>query len=143
MDGDIIRYKYDIVNMKVFTKESDYAIQLLSMLAHSQAPVSLRQFAERSRISFLFLQRIARKLRAAGLIDATQGRDGGYRLLRPAEQITLAAVKDAIEGATATVACLSGQICPLAEHCVFPKRYAQLDIEISKVLEQKTLAEFV
>ena len=128
--------------MKVFTKESDYAIQLLSMLAQSQAPVSLRQFAERSRISFLFLQRIARKLRAAGLIEATQGRDGGYRLTRQAEQITLKEIADAIEGATATVACLSPSGGQLEGSCTFPKRYAALDGEITQLLERKTLAEF-
>lgn len=140
---DIILAKYEIVNMKIFTKESDYAIQLLSMLAQSQAPVSLRQFAERSRISFLFLQRIARKLREAGFIDATQGRDGGYRLTKPASEITLKDVTDAIEGKTATVACLSGQVCPLERYCMFPKRYSLLDAEINDMLSQKTLAEFV
>lgn len=129
--------------MKIFSKESDYAIQLLSMLAQSKTPVSLRLFAERSRISFLFLQRIARKLREAGLIEATQGRDGGYQLARSAGEITLKEITDAIEGKTATVACLSGQGCPLSEHCMFPKRYALLDAEISDILSQKTLAEFV
>lgn len=143
MIEDIILVQYEIVNMKIFTKESDYAIQLLAMLAQTQASVSLRQFAERSRISFLFLQRIARKLRVAELIEATQGRDGGYRLARSAGEITLKEVTDAIEGKTATVACLSGQVCPLSEYCVFPKRYALLDAEISDILSQKTLAQFV
>lgn len=44
----------------------------------------------------VFLRRILAQLARADLIVAREGRDGGYRLARPPEQITLAAVYHAV-----------------------------------------------
>src|SRR5512142_3238115 len=45
----------------------------------------------------VFLRRILRDLVSAGLVEAREGRAGGYRLTRPAERITLAEVYRAVE----------------------------------------------
>ncbi len=45
----------------------------------------------------VFLRRILRDLVAAGLLEAREGRTGGYRLTRPAERITLAEIYRAVE----------------------------------------------
>ena len=70
--------------MSYLTKETDYAIQFALALKESDKdwPLSLKEFAKASGISFLFLQRIAKKLKEAGLIKSRLGADGGYWLGR-------------------------------------------------------------
>jgi Rrf2 family protein len=47
-------------------------------------------------IAFEYLQNILRELRQAGILDAKRGYDGGFRLARPAGEITVGDVLDAI-----------------------------------------------
>ena len=85
--------------MFALKKETDYAVQLLQYLNTKKKNfVSLREFSEKSKISFWFLQKIARKLNLAGIIEAEQGVKGGYRLQAPAKTLNLYKVFETMEG---------------------------------------------
>lgn len=87
-------------------RETDYAIHLLKYLSkNSAAVVSLKELSRATGISFLFLQKIARKLRIAGLIEAEKGIVGGYRLSMPQNQITLKKIIIAMEGSHHILPC--------------------------------------
>jgi len=80
-------------------KETDYAVQLLRYLkTKKKVFISLREFSEKSGISFWFLQKIARKLNLAGIIEAEQGVKGGYRMHAPAKSLNLYKVFETMEG---------------------------------------------
>ncbi len=84
--------------MFALKKETDYAVQLLQYLNTKKKNfVSLREFAEKSGISFWFLQKIARKLNLAGIIEAEQGVNGGYRM-HAAKNLSLHKVFEIMEG---------------------------------------------
>ena len=72
------------------------------MLALSRAPagqlLSVRRIADEMAIPVRFLPQVMGDLSAAGLVSAETGRSGGYRLARPADQISLLDVIEAIEG---------------------------------------------
>src|SRR5512144_1262061 len=75
-----------------------------AMAAHALALLSLAEegypsayIASSVNTHAVFLRRILRDLVAAGLVEAREGRSGGYRLTRPAERITLAEVYRAVE----------------------------------------------
>ena len=69
--------------MFTLRRETDYALQMLKILSKNKNQVeSLSKIAKDTKISFLFLQKIARKLRLANIIKAHQGVEGGYQLLR-------------------------------------------------------------
>jgi len=76
--------------MKI-TKAEDYAVTLVSALARnfSQGPVSLRTIARKQRLPQLFLKKIARQLKAAGLLSVREGRGGGYSLNKSPDQLSL------------------------------------------------------
>lgn len=61
-------------------------------------PLQVRVVGERQRIPVRYLEQIFRRLRRAGLVEARRGPRGGYRLARPAAQITLRDVVEAVEG---------------------------------------------
>ena len=61
------------------------------------------QLAEAQGIPEHFLKNILRDLRTSGLVTTQRGTDGGYRLARPPERITIADVVRAVSGPLATV----------------------------------------
>lgn len=95
--------------MLQFTKEVDYGLQLVVALAKLKKGevLSLRKFANTSGISFLFLQRIVKKLREAVLVVSSKGAQGGYYLKKPADKIFLREVVEAIDGECVVSNCLS------------------------------------
>lgn len=100
------------------SRQVDYAVQFVSRLAQleAQQTLSLRTFSNESTISFLFLQKIARSLKQAGIIDSTKGARGGYFLVMPAGRISLMHVVEAIEGPYGVVDCVHG-MCNKTQDC--------------------------
>jgi Rrf2 family protein len=64
----------------------------------SVQPLPVREIAKAFDISERFLVQIMLQLKAAGLVFSTRGPTGGYRLAKPAEQISLGEILRAIEG---------------------------------------------
>jgi len=124
--------------------ETDYAIQFLSLLAKAKNNLSLNDVALRTGISFLFLQKIARKLRLAGLVEAEQGVNGGYVLAVPAKTLNLKKIVLAIEGQCGLVSCCCGDGCKCArsEKCQTKKKLTQVSKEIMQILEKVKLTDF-
>ena len=89
--------------MRISAKE-DYALRAaLELAAAKGGPLTREQIAQAQEIPTAFLQNILGELRTAGLVEALRGRDGGFRLARPAAQITVADVVRAVSGPLATV----------------------------------------
>jgi Rrf2 family protein len=73
------------------------AAHALAVLAQSRDGHPSAYVASSVNTHAVFLRRILGDLVAAGLVEAREGRTGGYRLARPAERITLADVYRAVE----------------------------------------------
>ncbi len=73
------------------------AAHALALLARTEEGHPSGLLASSVNTHAVFLRRILRDLVAAGLVEAREGRSGGYRLTRPAERITLADVYRAVE----------------------------------------------
>jgi Rrf2 family protein len=83
---------------------SDYALRALVELAAAEPqPLTREQLATAQQIPITFLANILQQLRTAGLIRTLRGAEAGYRLARPASQITLADVIRAVDGPLAHV----------------------------------------
>jgi Rrf2 family protein len=94
----------------MLSKKAKYALRALLVLADHEgepAPVPISTIARRERISRKFLEAILVELRDSGLLDSQRGRHGGYRLARPAEEISFAEVIRTIDGPLAPIACAS------------------------------------
>ncbi|OLT46575.1 Rrf2 family transcriptional regulator [Cellulosimicrobium sp. CUA-896] len=90
--------------MRVSAK-ADYAVRACAELAASPHgdPVRAEDLAAGQGLPVSFLERILGDLRRAGVVASVRGRSGGYRLVRPAEEITLADVFRAVDGPLVTV----------------------------------------
>jgi Rrf2 family protein len=81
------------------TSKSRYAVVALSELARSGAdPVPIGQIAERRGIPVQFLEQLFSTLRRAGILVSHRGAKGGYTLARPADEITVLEVVQALDG---------------------------------------------
>ena len=90
--------------MRVSAK-TDYALRAALELAAApdEKPVKGERIATAQAIPLRFLENILMQLRHAGLVESRRGADGGYRLARPAAEVTLADVIRAIDGPLAGV----------------------------------------
>jgi Rrf2 family protein len=81
------------------TKQGDYAVRAMLVLAapNSDGWISVARISAEMAIPERVLPRVMRDLAAAGLVEARTGRSGGYRLVRPATEITLLDVINAAE----------------------------------------------
>jgi Rrf2 family protein len=85
--------------------KTDYAIRAALELAAADdgKPVKGERIATAQAIPLRFLENILMQLRHAGLVDSRRGAEGGYRLAKPAGDVTLADVIRAIDGPLAGV----------------------------------------
>jgi Rrf2 family transcriptional regulator, cysteine metabolism repressor len=82
------------------TSKSRYAVVAMAELARSggDGPVPLAQIAERRGMPLQFLEQLFSTLRRGGLLSSQRGVKGGYSLARPADEITVLEVVQALDG---------------------------------------------
>jgi Rrf2 family protein len=106
---------------------------------------SLPAIAERQQISLAYLEQLFLKLRRAGLVESARGRAGGYRLARPAGEITVADVMSAVEEDMRMTRC-SGEVdkpCMPGRRCLTHGLWDALGDQIAAFLDGVTLQEVV
>lgn len=128
--------------MRISAKE-DYAVRAALELAIADGgPLKREQISQAQDIPIAFLQNILMELRHAEIVEAQRGRDGGFRLARPAAQISVADVVRAVSGPLATV---RGSRPPAVEYnaAAEPLKdvWIALRANIRAILDQVTLAD--
>ena len=83
--------------------KTEYAIRALLTLAASDISVSAEHLAQEQDLPAKFLGAILSDLRRGGLVTSQRGPEGGFRLARPADQLTVADIIRAVEGPLASV----------------------------------------
>jgi Rrf2 family protein len=81
----------------------DYALRAMSELAAADAPRTVDQLSAAQHIPNKYLESILGELRRDGLLRSQRGPEGGYRLARPADAISIADVIRALDGELANV----------------------------------------
>lgn len=85
--------------------KADYAVRALLELAARPGGEAVRAeaLATEQGLPVKFLENILVDLRRAGIVTSRRGSDGGYRLARPASEVTLATIIRAVDGPLAEV----------------------------------------
>jgi FeS assembly SUF system regulator len=102
------------------SKLTDYAIVILAHLARSNGTtMTAQELAGRSRVPLPTVSKLAKELSKAGLVVSHRGRNGGYGLARPADQISVAEIVEALEGPIALTECAKpGSDCGIEDTCL-------------------------
>src|ERR1700759_2270475 len=138
----------------LFSTKAEYGVRLMIELGRQpgSTPISLNSVAEAENLPLSYLEHLVAKLRKAGLVTSTRGAHGGYRLAKPAEEITMDAVVQALEGQIAPMECFhetpEGRV--LCSHednsdggCATKLLWTQVTNGVTKALAGTTLAELV
>ena len=98
--------------MLVITSKSPYAVRALAELARSSTgePVPIGEIARRRDIPVQFLEGLFATLRRAGILSSQRGVKGGYSFARPADELTVLEVVEALEGTLGADASRQGEI---------------------------------
>ena len=87
--------------MKISARTEYACIAMVELAAHfgSEKPVRIRHIADRHDVPSRFLVQILLQLKGAGLVASVRGAAGGYRLIKPPEEVSLGRVMEIIAGA--------------------------------------------
>jgi Rrf2 family protein len=106
--------------MITISRETDYAARVLLHLAlqGDGERTTAQQIAQQRVIPRALVRRVVTRLASAGLVLTSRGNEGGISLARPASEISLLEVVEAMEGPVALNQCLvEPAICPLVPAC--------------------------
>ncbi len=132
--------------MKISTR-GRYAVRILLDIALHQGNgyVPMKDIARRQRISRKYGDQIGMQLSQAGLLLAARGRQGGYRLVPDAGDVTVLKVLKTMEGSLAPVQCLetSPNLCDRCSFCMTLSMWTDLDRVVADYLGGITLQSLI
>ncbi len=118
---------------------------MIDLAAHSgKDPILLREISRREGISEKYLWTLINSLKAAGLISATRGVHGGYKLARQPAEISVKDILQASEGSMCLVDCVEKPAaCSRTAFCVARDLWDEVSESIDRILASTTLADMV
>ncbi len=124
-----------------------YALRVMIDLAgqNTQSYTPLKDIAERQQISKKYLEIIVKELVTAKLLEGVSGKNGGYKLSKPAEDYSVGEILEATEGDLSVVACLScgAEVCPRAEECETLPMWSEYNKMVHDFFYSKKLTDLV
>jgi Rrf2 family cysteine metabolism transcriptional repressor len=138
----------------MFSTKAEYGVRVMVELARrsGEAPIPLAEIAANDGLPLAYLEHLVARLRKAGLVDSRRGSHGGYLLARPAGEITMAEVVEALEGSIAPIECISeaadGSIVCARESsldhvCPTKLLWTRVRFSIVSTLRETTLADLL
>ena len=138
----------------MFSTKAEYGVRVMVELARraGEDPIPLTEIAEHDGLPLAYLEHLVARLRKAGLVDSRRGSRGGYLLARPAAEISMAAVVEALEGSIAPIECISEAsdgsiVCSREAHpghvCPTKLLWTRVRFSIVSTLQETSLADLV
>ena len=130
--------------MKLTTKGRYAVTALLDLALHeADSPVNLTDIARRQDISLTYLEQLFNKLKKHQLVASVRGPGGGYRLAKPADDISVARVIYAVDETIDVTRCGGQQNCQGDLRCLTHDLWMGLNRHVSEYLNGITLAEII
>lgn len=125
------------------SKLTDYATVLMAALADGPDELaSASDLAERAHFELPTVSKLLKQLAGAGLIESRRGVNGGYRLARPAHEISVLDIVTAIEGPIGMTECSVHEgACHRETRCLIQHNWRRISNAIGDALRGVTLEE--
>jgi len=149
----------------IFSSKAEYGVRLMVELGRQSPgaagygdaepggqPTSLKAIADAEGLPLAYLEQVVARLRKAGLVMSARGAHGGYWLARPAEEISMDEVVQALEGSIAPMECFVHEHTErvLCSHqpdagrgCATKLLWTRVQSGIIRSLQTTTLADLV
>lgn len=130
--------------MKLSTKGRYSVTAMLDLAIHDEAgPVTLADISQCQGISLSYLEQLFSNLRKSGLVKGVRGPGGGYRLAKPASEISIAQIICAVDENVDITNCNRKADCMDGEQCLTHDLWADLSDRLYQFLDNISLAKFV
>ncbi|RDS85476.1 SUF system Fe-S cluster assembly regulator [Dyella psychrodurans] len=124
---------------------TDYATVVMTCIAaHPDAVLSTADIAEETHLELPTVSKLLKLLGHAGLVDSFRGVNGGYRLARPANEISVAEIVEAMEGPLGMTECsLSDGHCEREKQCGVRGSWQSINNVLDNALRSMSLADML
>lgn len=133
--------------MKLSTRARYGLRALIDLGSYSEnESVSLQSIAARQEISMGYLEQLMALLKKAGFVQSSRGACGGYRLGKPAEEISVGDILRVLEGSLEAVECPgngAGGKCQGEDICVAKYVWKRINDSIKKAVDSMMLSELI
>jgi Rrf2 family protein len=126
----------------IFSRQCEYALQAVIYLALGPAGgfISIKDLTEKLDIPYHFLAKILQSLAGKGILASQKGPSGGFSLARPANEITLYQIVEAVDGPAMMHNCVMGfPECNGTSPCAVHASWAGLREDIHSMLSSKKI----
>jgi Rrf2 family protein len=131
--------------MLKLTKKADYGLIALKHLAARRAKsASAKEIADRYRIPLPLLSKVLQQLSKNGLLLSVQGTNGGYRLAKAANSITVLEVVRTIDGPIILTSCFTEhKECDQSSQCTVREPLRRVHESILSLLDSISIADLL
>ena len=127
----------------MISSAAKYALRAVAHLAaeNHATYVPARSIAEELDLPATFLAKVFKQLVDAGILDAYRGPTGGVRISKPADQVSVRALIEAIDGPGVFTECILGLPgCGEAKPCPMHEGWAHVRAALGEEFERQTIA---
>lgn len=126
------------------SKLTDYATVVMTVLADAERVHSAQELAERAHLELPTVSKLLKQLAHAQLVESFRGVNGGYKLARVPERITIAEIVTAMEGPIGMTECSAhAGLCGHEPHCGVRVNWQRINQAIARALGSVTLADML
>jgi FeS assembly SUF system regulator len=126
------------------SKLTDYATVIMTVLADAADVLSAQDVAARARLELPTVSKLLKQLAHGELVDSFRGVNGGYRLAREPERITIAQIVTAMEGPIGMTECSAHiGLCDHESHCGVRVNWQRINQAIAHALASVTLVDML
>jgi Rrf2 family protein len=133
--------------MVKFSKKIEYSLIALRYISGAKDEViTAKEISNKYNIPHELLAKILQKLKKENILTSNQGVNGGYKLSKPLNEISLSELIDKIEGKTAIVECLHTDNiteCYISDCCSIKAPINKMQIELENLLKTKMVSDFI
>ncbi len=128
----------------MLNQSAEYALRAAARLSvlPPDGSMQARELADALDVPANYLSKVLHQLAVAGVLESRRGRSGGFRLARPAGEITLEAVVAPFEDVGRYRQCLLGKsVCSDSRPCAAHARWKPVGRLMTSFLTRTTLAD--
>ncbi len=131
--------------MMELTRKGEYAIRGMVYLASkpSDKLVFLSEIAASVEVPQTFLAKIFQQFSKIGIVNSYRGTGGGFSLGRPANEITLLEIVEAVEGQITLNRCVSNKSCSRTSLCKVHPVWQDIQSQVRDILRKTTLKDLI
>lgn len=141
----IFKTNYSFIFITMISKTCQYALRAIIYIAQKNGSkfIPVKEIAAENNISHFFLGKIMTPLSRKGLIVSYKGPNGGVKLAKPADEITLLDIVEAVDGIDFKTECFLGLECRDDKSCVVHKSWKEVKEKYIDMLSNNTIAKIL